>query len=159
MTHEQFQKHMDRLANSYPKGAYPPERVTSIGKMVMREQAEWWDRAVTQLIDTCRQAPMRADINDLLLLERERTWSKRKHQPIPDAAPRGSCSDCKGVGLVMCAHKPNVEAMKADEKGHTAFAPYAFKCDCDIGRQDPRSFPTFDASAVNAGFYRIEVRA
>lgn len=147
MTEQEFRTGMDRLANSYPKGAYPPERVTSIGKMVSRESADWWGRAVTTLIDTCRQAPLRAEINDLLLQERERNWSRQKRQPMTYSAPKGSCSYCGGIGTVLC----RCTAHGADEGTYV----YAFRCECEAGDQQPWNYPAFDAQAVSAGFYRL----
>lgn len=128
MTDDQFNRHMNRLASVFPKGAYPSERILLIDEAVNRLSEDAWSRMVDQLIGDCATAPMLPKIRELAAIEREREWSKQKTvAPGFDWNRFASCDTCWDNGVYLCVKS------EAPNEGF-----YAFRCHCSKGFNDPR---------------------
>lgn len=134
MTAEHFQVQMNRLANTFG-GAYKTERTQIIWREMGNLPEEAFTRMVDKLIGECRQAPMIQEFREAASSEREKIWSKTKDdrmsRTMDNVRAFASCGQCHGQGVVL--------ARRRDDS-----SPWAFKCVCSQGRNDPRNFPIWN---------------
>lgn len=136
MTTEHFANQMNRLANTFG-GAYKTERTQIIWKEMGNLPEEAFTRIVDKLIGECRMAPMIQEFRDAAASEREKIWSRQKDQRMSQTMNNvrafASCGQCHGQGVVLARRKDDS-------------SPWAFKCVCSQGRNDPRNFPLWSPS-------------
>lgn len=144
MNHAEFSKQMDRLREVYGDRAYTAERVKLIFRQVQDESASWWLKCVDYLIGVCRQPPLSMEINEQLLIERERKWESSKHNQLEPIKSEWNCWCCKGTGVFICSQKM--------QPGW-----WAFRCACEKGLQDRRTaIPFYTQEHARDGFVFID---
>jgi len=128
MTAEHFQSQIQRLSNVFG-GAYKTERTQLIWREMQNLPEDSFSRIVDRLIAECRQAPLLPEFREFAAAEREKLWAKRKSNVVNlPSRVSASCSTCKDTGTILARRKDDC-------------TPWAFKCVCGVGRNNPRAFP------------------
>lgn len=140
MTHEEFQREMDRLVDQWPR-AYSGSRMEVIAREVADQTAAWWKRTVDRFLGERKDAPLLPEIRDVVARDRERSWTSQKSVPWKEfIANPFSCSRCGGSGVIrarLIGHEPGLYT-------------YAFSCECEYGRKDRRGFPSWERADHSA---------
>lgn len=146
MTSVEFNTQMDRLIDSYPKGAYPPERIKQIWQAVAEFPQQVFAKIIDELIGSHRQAPLLPEIRTELAKEREKLVQQNRHQSEDYAKVQYLCDYCRGCGVYLCG-----------KKGQNGV--WAFRCHCSRGCSDPRkAIPQFKRDHELQGFYHIDIK-
>ena len=133
MTAEHFQAQIQRLSNVFG-GAYKTERTQLIWKEMGNLPEDSFSRIVDRLIAECRQAPLLPEFREFAASEREKLWTKRKANVVSfPLRENARCSTCHDTGTVLARRKDD-------------FTPWAFKCVCGNGRNNPRAFHEWQPS-------------
>lgn len=134
MTPEFFQGQIQRLSNVFG-GAYKTERTQLIWNEMGNLPDDAFKRIVDRLISECRQAPLLPEFRDQAAVEREKIWSRQKAMGsvMSNLHEFAKCSTCHGSGSVLVRRKDD-------------HSPWAFKCGCPAGRNNPRNFPLYQPS-------------
>jgi hypothetical protein len=137
MTPQEFQAPMDRLISQFGKSAYSPARIELIAAEVKHMPGSWWKRTVDRFLGEFRQAPLMPEVREAIAKERERGWDAQKVIPLNAwQEPRNArCGYCRDLGYLL-----------AFDKSAEVKAPYAFKCNCEIGRRSRHAFPEWEQS-------------
>lgn len=146
MDRERFQTQINRLGSRWPK-AHPPEFITLLWREVKELPDAWLVRTVDELIGSCRQAPLMPDFRELAVVEKERQWSREKHEPQAAWNPNPRCRFCSDNGVYVCTST-------------LRDGLWAFRCHCERGERDERkAIPQFKADhAKEFVYYDIAAR-
>jgi hypothetical protein len=140
LTPQEFDQQMLRLSNTYGAQYFKQDRLTLLWGKVKDYSPTWFKGVVDNLLSSCRQAPLPADFEDAISIERERRWKDRKHERLEVSTVSYMCKLCKGTGTLLCSH-PNQGGM------------WGFRCRCSIGQNDPRrGLPMFTPEREQEGF-------
>lgn len=90
MTALEFKAEMDRLVGQFGRAVYSEARMHLIFRQVAHLPASWWKRAVDKFLLEARQAPLLPEISAEIAREREREWTRLKHEE-PEALA-GACT-------------------------------------------------------------------
>ena len=148
MTDQEFTSQMNRLAETYSKGAFSNERVKLIWAAVKDLPSAWLAKTVSEMISSLRQAPMPPDFVEAARAERARTWEKQKHsEPGRPWDQPHNCTYCFDTGVFLACNLTRV-------------GTYAFRCACSRGLNDARTqIPFCIQSHHDDGFRFYDIRS
>ena len=142
MIEQKFASQINRLVETFGKAPYGNERVKLVWMGIRDLPDDWFERTVTEMISSQRQAPLVPDFIEAARTERFKAHEqiKKTHtNPLGDAI---RCTYCKDTGCFVCV-KPG-----AEDLGY-----WAFRCACQRGQNDPRTqIPFFTSNHQNEGY-------
>lgn len=140
MSAQEFDQQMRRLIDTYGPQHYRQERLTLLWREVKDFDYRWLERVVDEMLGSSRQAPLPADFSEHVSRERERRWRLQKEQAQVEWNGTPGCRFCKDTGIRMCIK-------------HGAPGVWAFRCDCERGRKDPRvKIPQWESGYEGLGY-------
>jgi hypothetical protein len=140
VTEAEFQKQMNRLAETFGAASYKGDRVTMLWRRVKDFSSHWLERTVDGFVLGSRQAPLPADFEEAISLERERVWKAKKSDGLHEVRASYSCGVCKDTGVYVCSH-PHKGGM------------WGFRCHCERGIADAReAIPFYTETHQQEGY-------